>query len=116
LEKACNYIFSLNWHFLQIRCNQNDAWTGGRGAQDLRDVALPQGTAVPPPAPEPSREEMLLGTLSPYQLVSVPIAWLETSECCGILSNAQPALQALFSKQRLVHITHYILYILYYKL
>lgn len=49
-----------------------------------RDVALPQGMALPPPAPAHGVEEMLLGTLSPYQLVSVPIAWLAKSERWGI--------------------------------
>lgn len=46
----------------------------------LRDVAFPQGMAVPPPAPLHGIEKMLLGTLSPYQLVSALVAWLEKSE------------------------------------
>ena len=61
-------------------------WRGDRRKRcgQPRDVALPQGTAVLPSAPVHGVGEMLLGTLSPYQLVSIPIAWLETSECWGI--------------------------------
>lgn len=87
-------------------------WWGDRrkSCMRLRDVALPQGMAVPPPAPVHGAEGMLLGTLSPNQLVSILIAWLEKSERWEIYKPCPACASALLSKHQLVHITHHTTY------
>lgn len=63
-----------------------------------RDVALPQGAPVPPPALVHGGEEVVSGTLSPYQLVSVLIAWLETSERWGIYTQCPACASGIVSR------------------
>lgn len=75
-------------------------WQGDRRMRYAwpRDVALPQGTAVPPPAPVHGIEEMLLGALSLYQLVSMRIAWLETSGRWRICKQCPACASGIFFK------------------